>query len=79
MIDKNGADRPEQRSHLFMVRLWSEDLGSGRTDWRGKVQHVMSGEARYFRDWPTLEVFVEELLGRLETRGPHTGEVEETG
>ena len=62
MVDRNGSDRPEQRSHLFMVRLWPEDLGSGQTDWRGKVQHVMSGEARYFRDWPTLEAFVEGVL-----------------
>jgi hypothetical protein len=42
------------QSHLFTVRLWAEDLGDGRAEWRGKVERVASGEARYFRDWSTL-------------------------
>ena len=79
MATNNGADRPAHSSHLFMVRMWPEDLGDGRTDWRGKVQHVNSGEARYFRDWQTLEVFVEGLIRRHDEEGPGTGEDEETG
>ena len=47
MVVKNSADRPVGRSHLFMLRLWPEDLGGGQTDWRGSVQHVNSGEVRY--------------------------------
>jgi hypothetical protein len=62
MVLKEEADQPAQSSQLFMLRLWLEDLGGGRTDWRGKVQHVSSGEARYFRDWTTLEAFLENLL-----------------
>jgi hypothetical protein len=62
MVLKEDADQPAQNSQLFMVRIWLEDLGSGKTDWRGKVQHVSSGEVRYFRDWPTLEAFLEDLL-----------------
>jgi hypothetical protein len=59
------------RSHLFTVRLWPEPLGDGRTEWRGKVQHVTSGEARYFRDWPALLAFMESMLQRLdETEAP---------
>lgn len=73
----NGdADQPA-RSHLFTLRLWLEELGSGQTDWRGKVQHVNGGEARYFRDWPTLETFVEGLLCRSDPHGLHSDEVEE--
>jgi hypothetical protein len=67
---KNDADRPTHSSHLFMLRLWLEDLGGGQADWRGKVQHVNSGEVRYFRDWPTLEAFVEGLLSRIDPEGP---------
>ena len=37
-----------------MVRVWLEDLGNGKAEWRGQVKHVMSGEVRYFRDWATL-------------------------
>ena len=78
MATKDDADRPAQRSHLFMLRMWPEDLGSGRTDWRGKVQHVNSGEARYFRDWPTLEAFVEGLLRRIGPEGTAADGIEES-
>lgn len=50
------------RSQLFTVRLWQEDLGGGRSEWRGKVQHVLSGEARYFRDWATLIAALQEMF-----------------
>jgi len=50
------------RSELFTVRLWREYLGDGRVEWRGKVQHVTSGEARYFRDWPMLVARIQEIL-----------------
>jgi hypothetical protein len=74
----SDAHKPVAASHLFTLRLWLEDLGGGQTDWRGKVQCVNSGEALYFRDWPTLEAFVERLLGRPlpeEAHAIHNGEV----
>jgi hypothetical protein len=42
------------RAHLFTVRIWREDMGDGQWEWRGKVQHVGSGEAFYFREWQAL-------------------------
>ena len=45
-------------SHLFTVRLWPEALGASNVEWRGKVTHVLSGEARYFREWQDLIAFV---------------------
>jgi hypothetical protein len=62
MDDKNDGDQPSSSSQLFMLRMWLEDLGNDQTDWRGKVQHVNSGEVRYFREWVTLETFVDQLL-----------------
>ncbi len=62
MATKNGADQSSINTQLFMLRLWQEDLGGGQTDFRGKVQHVSSGEVRYFRDWRTLEAFMEAIL-----------------
>lgn len=56
-------------SHLFTVRLWGETVSEGRTEWRGKVQHVLSGESRYFRDWPTLVAFLVDASARLEPDG----------
>jgi hypothetical protein len=58
-----------QRSHLFTLRLWPEALGDGETEWRGKAQHVLSGEARYFRDWAALVAFLEETLPTLDEEG----------
>ncbi len=60
MIDRSRPEPPVHQSHLFTLRLWQEDLGGGQTDWRGKIQHVNSGEVRYFRDWQVLEDFLEE-------------------
>ncbi len=50
------------KSHLFMVRVWLEDLGDGETEWRGQVKHVLSGEVRYFRDWATLLEHINAML-----------------
>ena len=61
------------RSHLFTVRLWLEPLGNGQTEWRGKVQHVPSGEARYFRDWQALQAFLEWKLQPLDGAGDSAG------
>ena len=58
-----GMEQQQPLSHLFTVRLWREELGNGQTEWRGKVQHVTSGEVRYFRDWPTLIAFLLLLSG----------------
>jgi hypothetical protein len=43
--------------------------GHGRTDWRGRVQHVGSGEARYFREWSTRVAFREAMLPRASGQG----------
>jgi hypothetical protein len=50
--------RQQHTSHLFTLRIWQEDLGNGEVEWRSRVQHVMSGEVRYFRDWPSLIAFL---------------------
>ncbi len=45
----------DQQSHLFLVRFWSEEARNREgCEWSGRVQHVLSGEAYSFHDWPTL-------------------------
>jgi hypothetical protein len=39
---------------LFTVRAWVESGDGGQAAWRFKVQHVLSGEARYFHDCQAL-------------------------
>jgi hypothetical protein len=56
------AAREPTHTQSFMLRVWPEDAGNGQIEWRGKVQHVTSGEARYFRDWPALVACLREML-----------------
>ena len=56
------------QSHLFTVRLWQAHLGEGQTEWRGKLQQVLSGEARYFREWPVLIALLLAMLPDAEAR-----------
>ncbi|GAB4411712.1 MAG: hypothetical protein Fur0044_05820 [Anaerolineae bacterium] len=55
-------DSPSPRSHLFTVRVWLEELSYGQTEWRGQVQHVLSGKSRYFRNWASLLAFLQEMV-----------------
>lgn len=57
-MEQDVHHRPSQ---LFTVRLWMEEMGTGEVEWRGKVQHATSGEAHYFRDWPTLVTLLVEM------------------
>lgn len=57
---------PDSQRHSFLLDLWREEIGPGQAEWRGKVQHLPSGEAYYFRDWPTL---IGRLEGLLEPHG----------
>jgi len=55
---------PLTNTHLFTVRVWREELGAGRVEWRGKVQYLLTGEARYFRSWQQL---IDQLALSLQT------------
>jgi hypothetical protein len=49
-------------SQLFTVRLWPETVDDDLAEWRGKVDHVATGEGYYFRDWSRLIVCLEMML-----------------
>jgi hypothetical protein len=63
---------PLQRHH-FILDVWREEIRPDETEWRGKVQHLPSGEAYYFRDWPTLIARLQALLVLNEMNGPQIG------
>jgi hypothetical protein len=68
---KHGASNERQvgrHAQLFAIRLWPEDLGAGRAEWRGEVRHLPSGETRYFREWSVLVAFLQAKLPRPSTR-----------
>jgi hypothetical protein len=53
-------------SSLFLVRVWAEGAKDGlhpkQARWHGKVQHVVTGEAHGFDDWPELLAWMTEML-----------------
>lgn len=57
------AEPSRSQSHLFTVRVWRDEWGAGRVEWHGKVQHALSGEAQYFRQWAELIAFVRGQVG----------------
>jgi hypothetical protein len=60
----NPTKQPSDTSQLFTLRVWAEPLDHGQTELRVQVRHVLSGETRYFREWPTLLKY---LSARLDT------------
>ena len=56
-------DQPHPRTHLFMVRLWIEPFANSLGEVRMQVQHILSGETRYFRTWPEVVAF---LLAKMQ-------------
>ena len=58
--------KPEQSlrptTHLFAVRIWLEPLSENQAEWRGKIEHVLTREWRYFRDWPSLIGYLQDML-----------------
>jgi len=44
---------------LFTLRAWVEDVGDGRSEIRGKIDHILTGETIYFREWSSLLVFLQ--------------------
>ena len=47
-------------SHLFTLRLWVDFVDCETDILRIRVQHVLSGEVRYFQEWEQAVVFIEE-------------------
>jgi len=64
-----NMDTPSQcpRSHLFTVRVWKEEIGADRTEWRGKVQLLTNRDVRYFRAWADLVPLLLAMLSELES------------
>lgn len=47
-----------RRTHLFVVRVWSESFDYGRRIWRGEVIDTTTKARRYFARWEDLLAFL---------------------
>jgi hypothetical protein len=51
--------KPHFPTHLFLLRVWREELGDDQHEWRASARHVISGETRSIRTWHDLETFID--------------------
>lgn len=78
----DGSDRQSHGvPHLFLLRLWREELTQGQGEWRGQMTSLASGEVRYFRSPETLYRILLIMLSNdsasnsaLDRRGGEEGE-----
>jgi hypothetical protein len=56
--------KPHFPTHLFLLRVWREELGNDQHEWRASARHVISGETRFIRTWHDLETFIDLLTSQ---------------
>ncbi len=52
----------QTHSQLFTLRVWVEDVGNGRSEIRGILKHVLTGEIYHFRNGNTLSQLIESVI-----------------
>lgn len=55
----------EEQGGSFIVRVWLEprEIEGASPEWRGKIEHVQSGDCTYFRDLDKMVEFITNHLG----------------
>lgn len=67
----------QQPQNTFVVRFWWEwqaGDSDGTMAWRGRIEHVQSGEGMTFRDSRQLLAFIERFVAPLSTPSSKDGE-----
>jgi hypothetical protein len=59
---------------IFVVRFWREGTAAG-SHWRGRIEHVQSGEALAFLDMDAMLGFLRRFGVEADDRGRPAGEV----
>jgi hypothetical protein len=77
MINKKAIQAaPLVYRHSFVVRIWRE---VGPPQWRGRVQHAVTGETVLFRELDELSAFIEDRTGGWADQCPLGSEVSRGG
>ena len=77
-----GSGKPDARRrlsavrHSFVVRIWWE---VGPPQWRGRVQHAVTGETVLFRELDELSAFIQDRTGGWADQRPLGSEVSRDG
>ena len=56
------AAEPQNKAHLFTLRIWSANEEETAPQWRSRLQNLQSGEVNFCRDWDTLVATIEKAL-----------------
>jgi hypothetical protein len=67
-----GSTKP--KAHLFTLRLWFEQGDTGAVEWRGRAEHLATGQTCHFRDWQMLILRLQEMLAEAESRSLNAGQ-----
>ena len=59
-VDDAARTNLRYRSDSFTIRLWREDAGEDER-WHGHLEHIASGQSRYFHDWDSFVNGLNEL------------------
>jgi hypothetical protein len=81
----DGSNRQtHETSHLFLLRLWREELAPGQGEWRGQMTSLANSEVRHFRNPETLYKILLTMLsndssgmGALDSRGEEGESIDE--
>jgi hypothetical protein len=61
-ISQSEYTEIDPQAQLFTLRIWVTNQDEASLDWRGRLQHIQSGEVQHCRDWDTFVGYVEETL-----------------
>ena len=62
MDTQSPTHDPWTHSQLFTVRVWYEPVDAGQSEVRMQAKHILTGETRYFREWPLLATYLASKL-----------------
>jgi hypothetical protein len=66
---KDGMVISESKVHSFIVKLWQEDDGKGKSTWHGYITHVPDAGRRYLQDLREIISFIEPYLAGSANKG----------
>ncbi len=63
-------DVQDTHTHVFVIRIWVEEIETGRqVQWRGHVTHVMSENRKYLKDLDDLTAFIQAYVHAWDAPG----------
>jgi hypothetical protein len=59
---QSEIESPEAQAQTFTLRIWVTKQKDDTIEWRGRIQHVQSGEVQYCQNWDAFIAYVETIL-----------------